>query len=81
MRGFALICLSRSAQLDSNILPYVREQLEFGIHAYPLGAAAVWLQKCEPPPKGWSTLVESAIRRILKSDEPIQLKSQRVRTS
>ena len=70
MRGWVLLALARTA-LSDNALVYVLEELETGIDAYLVAAAARALRSCPRPTEALAPFVMRAITNIRYRDEPV----------
>lgn len=72
MRGWVLSRLALLSPSSSELLAFVREELETGNHAYSVAAAAIVLRTMAVTPKEWVPLVESALSRLRRRDDALQ---------
>jgi protein SCO1/2 len=73
MRGWVLCCLASRRSRHPRLLPFLREELETGTHAYPVAAAAAALRAMAITSPDWERWVESALRRARLHDDALQL--------
>jgi protein SCO1/2 len=74
MRGWVLLALSRIGVTDSSLV-YVLEELDTGIDAYLVAAAARALRSCPRPTEAFAPFVIRAITNIRYRDESVSFKN------
>jgi protein SCO1/2 len=74
MRGWVLLALSRTGVSDA-ALAYVLEELDTGIDAYLVAAAARALRSCPRPTEALAPFVMRAITNVRYRDEPVSFET------
>jgi protein SCO1/2 len=74
MRGWVLLALARAAVSDAALI-YVLEELDTGVDAYLVAAAARALRSYPRPTEAFTPFVMRALANIRYRDEPVSLES------
>jgi len=74
MRGWILLALARAGRSDQALI-FVLEELDNGLDAYLVAAAARALRACSKPGEALAPFVLRALKRIRYRDEPISFES------